>query len=292
MFYTVTLPATLWFFDKDKQDDKILFIDARNIFTQIDRAHREFTEEQIQNIAIISRLHRGNRRSFIELIDSYYTEGFALLTENRPALAAASQNVIAFLKENNGEDIPDFAPVLKDADRLLKAYTEYQKHVDVAVINKANTAQRKLAETVAPFFASLHELLKEVDKKVRHIEKDLKMNKDLKALKIELEDLHKEAKATEYFFGHIAWLQERFPEAKYEDVTGLCKLASIDEIKEQEYSLNPGRYVGVVIEEDGKTEEEFIEEMIALNDKLNKLNKEAKELEDVINHNIRQIAGD
>ena len=61
MFYTVTLPATLWFFDKDKQDDKILFIDARNIFTQIDRAHREFSEEQIQNIAIISRLHRGNR---------------------------------------------------------------------------------------------------------------------------------------------------------------------------------------------------------------------------------------
>ena len=118
------------------------------------------------------------------------------------------------------------------------------------------------------------------------------MNKDLKSLKIELEDLHKEAKATEYFFGHIAWLQERFPAAKYEDVTGLCKLASLDEVKEQEYSLNPGRYVGVVIEEDGKTEEEFIEEMIALNDELNNLNKEAKKLEDVINHNIRQIAGD
>src|SRR5713226_9250521 len=59
MFYTVTLPATLWFFDKAKTDDRILFIDARNIFTQIDRAHREFSEEQIQNIAIISQLHNG-----------------------------------------------------------------------------------------------------------------------------------------------------------------------------------------------------------------------------------------
>jgi type I restriction enzyme M protein len=292
MFYTVTLPATLWFFDKDKQDSKILFIDTRNIFTQIDRAHREFTEEQIQNIAIISRLHRGNRRTFVELVDGYYNKGFARLTENRPSIDAVSKNVITFLKENNGKDIPDFAPVLKDADRLLKAYAEYQKQVDVTVIDKANKAQRKLAETIAPFFASLHELLKEVDKKVRHIEKDLDRNKDLKALKIELEDLHKEAKATEYFFGHIAWLQERFPEAKYEDVTGLCKLANLDEVKEQEYSLNPGRYVGVVIEEDGKTEEEFIEEMIALNDELNKLNKEAKELEGVINHNIRQISGD
>lgn len=292
MFYTVTLPATLWFFDKDKQDNKILFIDTRNVFTQIDRAHREFTEEQIQDIAIISRLHRGNRQAFVELIDGYYKNGFTRLTENRPNLEAVSKNVIGFLKENNGKDIPDFAPVLKDADKLLKAYQEYQKQVDVAVIDKANKTQRKLAETIVPFFTSLHELLKEVDKKVRHIEKDLKMNKDLKILKVELENLHKEAKATEYFFGHIAWLHERFPEAKYEDVTGLCKLANLDEVKEQEYSLNPGRYVGVVIEEDGKTEEEFIEEMLALNDELNKLNKEAKKLEDVINHNIRQIAGD
>jgi type I restriction enzyme M protein len=295
MFYTVTLPATLWFFDKDKQDNKILFIDARNIFTQIDRAHREFTEEQIQNIAIISRLHRGNRQSFVELVDGYYNKGFARLTESRPNLEAVSKKVIGFLKENNGKDIPDFAPVLKDADKLIKAYSEYQKNVDITAVDKANKAQRKLAETIAPFFALLHELLKEVDKKVRHIEKDVgngHARSDLKSLKAELEELHKEIKATEYFFSHIAWLHERFPEAKYEDVTGLCKLADLNEVKEQEYSLNPGRYVGVVIEEDGKTEEEFIEEMLTLNDELNKLNKEAKELESVINHNIRQIAGD
>jgi type I restriction enzyme M protein len=295
MFYTVTLPATLWFFDKDKQDNKILFIDARNIFTQIDRAHREFTEEQIQNIAIISRLHRGNRQAFVELIDGYYKNGFTRLTENRPNLEAVSKKVIGFLKENNGKDIPDFAPVLKDADKLLKAYGEYQKNVDITAVDKANKAQRKLAETIAPFFALLHELLKEVDKKVRHIEKDVgngHARSDLKSLKAELEELHKEIKATEYFFSHIAWLHKRFPEAKYEDVTGLCKLADLNEVKEQEYSLNPGRYVGVVIEEDGKTEEEFIEEMLTLNDELNKLNKEAKELESVINHNIRQIAGD
>jgi type I restriction enzyme M protein len=71
MFYTVTLPATLWFFDKAKKDDRILFIDARNIFTQIDRAHREFSQEQIQDIAIISRLHRGETEGCFQNPDGF-----------------------------------------------------------------------------------------------------------------------------------------------------------------------------------------------------------------------------
>ena len=61
LFYTVTLPATLWFFDKGKADDKVLFIDARNVFTQVDRAHRELNDDQVQNIAIIARLHKESR---------------------------------------------------------------------------------------------------------------------------------------------------------------------------------------------------------------------------------------
>jgi type I restriction enzyme M protein len=69
MFYTVTLPATLWFFDKAKTDDRVLFISARNIFTQVDRAHREFSDEQIKNIAIISQLHKGRREKFVQLVD-------------------------------------------------------------------------------------------------------------------------------------------------------------------------------------------------------------------------------
>jgi type I restriction enzyme M protein len=292
MFYTVTLPATLWFFDKDKQDNKILFIDARNIFTQIDRAHREFTEEQIQNIAIISRLRRGNRQAFVELVDSYFNGGLARLSENRPKLEVVAGKVKEFLKAHNGKDIPYFSSALKDTDKLIKTIVDYKKNVDVKNISKANEKQRKLAETIQPFFDSLHELSKAVDKKVRHIEKDQNRNKDLKDLKTDLENLHKEVKATEYFFSHIVWLQERFPEAKYEDVTGLCKLANLDEVKEQEYSLNPGRYVGVVIEEDGKTEEEFIEEMLAMNEELSRLNKEARELEKIIDHNMRQIAGE
>jgi type I restriction enzyme M protein len=62
-FYTVTLPCTLWFLDKGKlhtpRKDQVLFIDARHIFTQMDRAHREFTPEQIEFLANIVRMYRA-----------------------------------------------------------------------------------------------------------------------------------------------------------------------------------------------------------------------------------------
>ena len=292
MFYTVMLPATLWFFDKAKKDDKIIFIDARNIFTPIDRSHREFSDEQIKNIAVISRLHRGNRQAFTELVHSYFENGFHKLSQNRPSLSQVAKKVTEFLRAYNGRELPDFDKALVSVDKFEAAFAKYHKETTPSEVDKANKNQRTLNELVLPFFAALHELLKEVDKKVRHIEKEQGAGKDIKALKTELGELHTKVKDTEYFFFHVSWLQARFPEAKYEDVIGLCKLASMDEIKEQEYSLNPGRYVGVVIEEDGKTEEEFIEEMLLMNEELTRLNADAKKLESAITHNIRQIMGE
>lgn len=75
MFSSVVLPATLWFFDKSKVNsankDEILFIDARNIFTQVDRSHRKFSDEQIKNLGIISQLYKGNTKDFDNLILDY-----------------------------------------------------------------------------------------------------------------------------------------------------------------------------------------------------------------------------
>jgi type I restriction enzyme M protein len=68
MFYTVTLPCTLWFFDKGKaktpRADTVLFIDARHIYRQIDRAHRDWTDAQISFMANIVRLYRGEAPDF------------------------------------------------------------------------------------------------------------------------------------------------------------------------------------------------------------------------------------
>ncbi len=63
-------------------------------------------------------------------------------------------------------------------------------------------------------------------------------DRQTKALKTALEAIHAEVRSDESYFAHIHWLQDRFPAARYEDVTGLCKLADLDEVKEQDYSLN------------------------------------------------------
>ncbi len=190
MFSSVTLPATLWFFDKAKaasdRKDEILFIDARSVFTQVDRAHRKFSDEQIKNLGIITRLYNGETEAFDDLIAEY-----------KAKLAAAPET---------GED--------------------------------------------------------------------------------------KEIQTKAYWQAQIDWLTERFPEGKYRDVIGLCKVAILDGedgIIEQDYSLNAGRYVGVVIEDDGMTEEEFRDTMLGLGDELEKLNAEAKALEDIIAANLKAL---
>ena len=190
MFTSVTLPATLWFFDKTKpqtdKKDTILFIDARNVFTQVDRAHRKFSDEQIKNLGIITRLYNGDTEAFTALVDEYKAE-----------LVSAPES----------------------AD-------------------------------------------------------------------------DKETKTKSYWQSQIDWLLERFPDGEYRDVIGLCKAAPLkgeDGIEDQDYSLNAGRYVGVVIEDDGMTEEEFKEEMLLLSKELEKINSEARSLEERVLLNLQEL---
>jgi type I restriction enzyme M protein len=302
MFYTVTLPATLWFFDKTKTDDRILFIDARNIFTQIDRAHREFSEQQIQNIAIISQLHKGRREKFVHLVDGYFAAGMERLIDNKTRVESVSAQLLEVLDDGAGKQAVD--ELIKQWGGLGKLRTRYeqyrQKHSSEKAVEAKNKAQHQLREVFDPFFAALHEGLKQLDKNLRQHEKQqaeqarangkrAPTERKTKALKAALDALHQEVKNAEIFYQHIHWLQERFPKAEYEDVTGLCKLASPAEQKERGYSLNPGSYVGVIIEEDGKTEEEFITDLLQLNDDLETLNGRALNLEKVIATNIAKL---
>ena len=79
MFNTVTLPATLWFFDKSKKHEEVLFINAdkKELYTQVDRAHRKFDEAHIKNLALITRLYEGNAKEYEEL-KNWYQENIDL----------------------------------------------------------------------------------------------------------------------------------------------------------------------------------------------------------------------
>ena len=350
MFYTVTLPATLWFFDRNKADDKILFIDARNIFRQIDRAHRDFTDEQIQNIAMISKLHQGRRGEYIQLINSYFWAGMAILQKTIKDVQPVLTNLKTVLAKDEQALVTVQAMTThwQSMDGLQQQFEQYNQDFgkqsqqivfdsrifdDKAhqTINSINNSQIALSNDFEPFFKALHDDAKALDKIIREEEKtvnanlklarqslaevknkadktdaDKQLQKDrdavvkslseqlsqIKSVKDLLSEIKADRQSAEYYFGHIRWMQERFPSAKYEDVTGLCKLASPKEVAEQEYSLNAGRYVGVVIEEDGKTEDEFLEDLQALNDEFLALNDDALQLENIIQSNFKLLLGE
>ncbi|WGF91707.1 type I restriction-modification system subunit M [Aequorivita marisscotiae] len=349
MFSTVTLPASLWFFDKskevldfetEKENIKILFIDARNVYRQVDRAHREFTQEQIWNLGVISRLYEGQENRFIELVDLYLKNVNDLL----PNCLSSFQTVIdsyntffssfkkwfeskEFSKEealhDEFEGLLDFFTseglpknhFVQQYERVFTALNTYfekglstnklQSEVEL-VLKDFEEEKRTVKKAIEKAFRALEKNYKIADKDFK--EKDDKLWKKIENFRNLTTSLERfiehtnerinsepvftedtEGKSAIYFIKQIQWLQERFPEGKYEDVIGLCKVANYEEVKEQDFSLNTGRYVGVVIEEDGMTEEEFVEEMIRLNTELNVESVTSLELLSTINKNLDNL---
>ena len=83
-------------------------------------------------------------------------------------------------------------------------------------------------------------------------------------------------------------IENHFADGKYQDIAGLCKVATIAEIEEQGWSLNPGRYVGVAQGEE-EHDEDFAAKLEALQEELEVLNSEAHELEQTIAENVVKI---
>jgi type I restriction enzyme M protein len=351
MFSTVTLPATLWFFDKGKYIDdfdkgrskiEILFVDTRNVYHQVDRVHREFTAEQLQNLTAIHRLQKGDHKFFIELVHSHYTKAFEkltvvneLVTESTKQLQKQLIAFSAWCKEQKPSKeqkeildkemffeklktlaVADVKPVLAQLQKADIAFDTYGKKLNTAKAKIANEQQHALLKQCKTFLHDYLLLKKEIEKNYREYEKLFKLaddnlkTKDDKAWKElirpkeirllldklnEYSNLHKnnnyedEEKSPLYFIKMAEWLQQRFPNAEFENVTGLCKLANITDIEEQDYSLNPGRYVGVVIEEDGLSEEEFELSITNDNKELNRLSSSSLDLEKIINKNLSLI---
>jgi type I restriction enzyme M protein len=97
-------------------------------------------------------------------------------------------------------------------------------------------------------------------------------------------------KQAAYFIHQVHWLHSRFPQGWFQDVPGLCKAVTIDEIAANDYSLTPGRYVGVAAALDDD-EDDFAEKLREIHDELAELNDKAVELAGRIARNFEELMG-
>lgn len=206
-FYTLSLPCSLWFFDKAKRlenKNRVLFIDARNYYTVVDRTLNEWSEWQLKNLQAIVHLYRGETEKYRQLVAEY-------------------------------NDALDGRTLQQCEEELVAIKQAAKDAVANAVRKEKKRVEREQNESIA-----------------------------------EAEAMLETARQRE-------WLTSKFGlEGEYQDVLGLCKIATIDEISDKNYSLTPGAYVGVAeVEDDGV---DFHERMNEIHTELASLNKEANVL--------------
>ena len=206
-FYTLSLPCSLWFFDKAKRlenKNRVLFIDARNYYTVVDRTLNEWSEWQLKNLQAIVHLYRGETEKYRQLVAEY-------------------------------NDALDGRTLQQCEEELVAIKQAAKDAVANAVRKEKKQVEREQDERIA-----------------------------------EAEAMLETARQRE-------WLTSKFGlDGEYQDVLGLCKIATLSEIEEKNYSLTPGAYVGVAeVEDDGV---DFHERMNEIHTELATLNKEANVL--------------
>lgn len=322
-FYTRTVPCELWFFNKAKpieHKDKVLMIDARNIFRKVTRKIYDFSPEQLQNILSIIWLYRGENKRFHDLVVNYIS---VMLNEAVQSIASAQDYATVFAKLNK-EFQPFLATLPKDGKQTetvkeladcLKAYTiGSQAFAKLAQEKggwwkKQNKDSIKLTEALkelAPLAEENNKLIKEAELMYRLAnrliymclnthsakENDKWNTREIANLKKQVEEARDTAvnqlKLARYFHHQAEWLIERFPEAKLRDVEGLVKLVDKAELKENDWSLTPGRYVGVAPEEEDP-DFDFSETMRTIHTELDGLNNQAVDLAKKISENFRKL---
>lgn len=231
-FYTLSLPCSLWFFDKAKRlenKNRVLFIDARNYYTVVDRTLNEWSEWQLKNLQAIVHLYRGEQDKYKSLIKEYWN-----------ALSEHAERHDSAPWQDREMTFEKALGILDSEESMYKKYIKDQQ--DTLKKTKRKKDKDELKAIIAANEAEL-------------------------AYTLETKDMVNEA----------IWLTSKFGlDGEYQDVLGLCKIATIDEISEKNYSLTPGAYVGVAEQEDDGVD--FHERMDEIHTELASLNKEANVL--------------
>jgi type I restriction enzyme M protein len=312
-FYTRSLPCTLWFFDrakeKDKEkSDKVLMLDARKIYHKVTSKVNDFSPEQLQNLICIVNLYRGNSKKFETIVAGYLQTAADLATETAK-VTGELQKVLKSIVENQTiktvcpelydslNSLEDYAGILKKQTELIDTVNKnHNSHLitEITVLAKGiRKPQDKLIKQLLDVIASA---VKEYQLNINKEWKELNLKQyldELKNLQLQLcgnpaEDEPGLLHETEYFWQQAHWLTSRFPNAVYADVEGLCKVVTRKEIEAKDWSLSPGRYVGV----DTSTDEDFDyeERLKEIHIELEGLNEEAGALAKLIASNYKDLA--
>lgn len=285
-FYTKSLPCSLWFFDKGKQEqlrDKVLFIDARNYYTVVDRTLNEWSQWQLKNLNAIVWLYRGEKEKYSNLLTDYQQTTATMLGDiynldqcfdirlGEDKLAEIKAKAAALQPMNFADELQSLHALQSGLNELKTMANETVKEViaDYESMNKSD-------------YKALQAQIKEINGftlgAVATVKKVLNNSAAEAAAKIdELLTVLEEA----------AWLYEKFGTGEYADIAGLCKIASVEEIKEKNYSLTPGAYVGVAAEEDDGID--FKERMTEIHKEMLELQAESDRLMQTISKNWEEL---
>ena len=252
-FYTKSLPCSLWFLDKNKNDnikDKVLFIDARNYYTVVDRTLNEWSEWQMKNLNAIVWLYRGEVEKYSALLEEYGNAIRNAVSE----LPKESENLTEMLDENSKARLLESIPNIGTTFDIDELYPQL-------------------------------EMLAAIAKKTIDTYKDKTNLRSKKVIDSKTEDFISVINDIKRTINDFMWLTNRFGLGKYTDVLGLCKVATIAEIKEKGWSLTPGAYVGVTpVKDDGV---DFAERMAEIHRELLSLQAESNDLMDTISQNMK-----
>ena len=279
-FYTKSLPCSLWFFDKSKREellDKVLFIDARNYYTVVDRTLNEWSEWQLKNLNAIVWLYRGEKQKYLDL----FQENKKVIGEKMQIAVEQTKNLCRLLPS-----------------RFTKELSERIESAQEILGNIAAAETKSVGETMSALRQATvqaeRDIVKFADGSSRTEKKDLAAEFGFSTYRDYEKKIEMDAAITSQFvqdtcavISEAVWLTEKFGDGVYADIPGLCKVATRAEIEAKGYSLTPGAYVGVAPTEDDGVD--FHERMTEIHKELLSLQEESNRLMGTISKNWEEL---
>jgi type I restriction enzyme M protein len=299
---------------KNRSSDTVLMLDARKIYLKVTSKVNDFSPEQLQNLICIVNLYRGNTKKFETTVKGYLQTAAELSKETAEAttelqkqlqkvLKTVTDFATQYAKENKEAEVfvesltfEEYQEVLNTQKELIETVKKNQGNqliTEIAVQTKAlRKPQDKLIKQLLDAISTAakeYQLSKNKDWKELNLKEQLDQ---LKALQQQLSGNPDEEEPgllheTEYYYKQAHWLTSRFPEGVYTDVEGLCKVVTQSDIEAKDWSLSPGRYVGVDTASDDDFDYE--ERLNEIHIELEGLNEEAITLANVISENFKTV---